>query len=136
MLKSFQVNMSNDRNIQIGNMIKTIRKSMQITQEMLADKIGVSTQQVHKYETGKDCISSTKLADIANVFGCDISIFFPKQPTGSKDILTVAQRKNDMQIKKKTKNDEAISLLKSFFSCNKDDRKKIIDFAKEMANKQ
>ena len=136
MLKSFQVNMSNDRNIQIGNMIKTIRKSMQITQETLADKIGVSTQQVHKYETGKDCISSTKLADIANVFGCDISIFFPKQSTGSKDILTVAQRKNDMQIKKKTKNDEAISLLKSFFSCNKDDRKKIIDFAKEMANKQ
>ena len=128
--------MSNDRNIQIGNMIKTIRKSMQITQETLADKIGVSTQQVHKYETGKDCISSTKLADIADALECDISIFFPKQPTGSKDILTVAQRKNDMQIKKKTKNDEAIALLKSFFACNKDDRKAIIDFAKKVANKQ
>lgn len=136
MLKSFQVNMSNDRNIQIGNMIKTIRKSMQMTQETLAAKVSVSTQQIHKYETGKDNISASKLAEIASVFGCDVSIFFPKQASRHADILTVAQRKNDMQIKKKTKNDEAISLLKSFFSCNKDDRKKIIDFAKEMANKQ
>ena len=128
--------MSNDRNIQIGNMIKTIRKSMQMTQETLATKVSVSTQQIHKYETGKDNISASKLAEIASVFGCDVSIFFPKQASRHADILTVEQRKNDMQIKKKTKNDEAIVLLKSFFSCNKDDRKKIIDFAKEIANEQ
>ena len=120
-------------NKSIGNMIRVMRKAMQMTQEALAKKIGISIQQVHKYETGQDTISVLKLQTIANIFGCDISVLLPKQEAKCNNILKIAQKKDSLKIAKKSPNNEAISLLKSFFECNKNDREKIINFAKNLA---
>ena len=119
----------------IGEMIRVIRKSAQMTQQDLANKLNISIQQIHKYEVGEDNISATKLSDIANIFGCDVQIFFPKQGKKDFNFLKVAERKETFISKKKTKNDDAILLLKYFFLCKKDDREKIFEFIKNIAKK-
>ena len=129
-------NVSDERDKSIGSMIRTIRKASQMTQSDLAEKLNISIQQVHKYETGENSINALKLQDIANIFGCDVSVFYPKQhgEVRSIELLKIAERKSVFQdAKKKNNNDDAVLLLKSFFACKTKDRKKILDFVKKMA---
>ena len=53
----------------IGSMIRELRKAAAMSQSMLADKIGVSYQQVQKYEKGASKLSVPRLLQIAEVFG-------------------------------------------------------------------
>jgi transcriptional regulator with XRE-family HTH domain len=60
---------------QIGKKIKEFREIQKITQEDLAEGLGVSIQQLHKYETGKNKISIEKLLILAKRFNVDLNFF-------------------------------------------------------------
>jgi len=60
---------------QIGKKIKEFRESKKITQEDLSEGLGVSIQQLHKYETGKNKISIDKLMMLAKRFNVDLNFF-------------------------------------------------------------
>lgn len=53
----------------IGSKIRELRKLAGMSQMRLADKIGVSYQQVQKYEKGASKLSVPRLMQIADVFG-------------------------------------------------------------------
>lgn len=61
---------------EIGRKIKLLRKSKGLSQIELAGKIGVSFQQVQKYEKGSTRISVARLQEIADAIGVNIAIFF------------------------------------------------------------
>lgn len=50
-----------------GVVIRRLREHAGITQEAMADEIGISYQQVQKYERGQNRISISRLFDIAEV---------------------------------------------------------------------
>ena len=77
MIEYSVANVSDERDKNIGSMIRMIRKASQMTQSDLAKKLSISIQQVHKYETGENSISALNLQDIANIFGCNIDVFYP-----------------------------------------------------------
>lgn len=87
-------------NISIGENIKTLRKSKDITQEMLADYLGVSFQTVSKWERG-DCFPDIiMLPSLANFFKVSIDELMGMNEIRSKqylnDIYTLAhQYEND-----------------------------------------
>ena len=58
------MNQSND----IGRRIQALRKERGMTQEMLAEKIGVSAQAVSKWESGASAPSTTNLIALAKLF--------------------------------------------------------------------
>ncbi len=53
--------------IAVGNRIRQFRTQQKMTQETLAKKIGVSFQQVQKYETAGNRISASRLYDITQI---------------------------------------------------------------------
>lgn len=59
----------------IGSLIKSMRRASGMSQMRLADKIGVSYQQVQKYEKGGNRISVPRLIQIAEVFGVPVTSF-------------------------------------------------------------
>lgn len=59
----------------IGSIIRTMRKSADMSQTRLADKIGVSYQQVQKYEKGASKLTVDRLMQIADVFGVPVTVF-------------------------------------------------------------
>lgn len=61
---------------EIGNKIKGIRKSLGISQMKLAEEVGVSFQQIQKYEKGINKISVEMIQQIAGALGMPVSIFF------------------------------------------------------------
>ncbi len=60
----------------IGKRIKLRRQTTGVTQSGLAEALGLSFQQIQKYETGKNRISSSRLVDIAKALGVKPAWFF------------------------------------------------------------
>jgi len=54
-----------------------------LTQQQMAELIGVTYQQAHKYETGINRISAGRLYQIAKALGVDISYFFEDVDPGN-----------------------------------------------------
>lgn len=62
--------------IHVGKRVKLRRTLLHISQEQLAGDIGVTFQQVQKYESGHNRVSASRLFDISRVLNCPISYFF------------------------------------------------------------
>lgn len=60
----------------IGNRIYCLRKQKKLSREKLAFKIGISSQQLFKYETGQNKITIDRIVDIVNALDLEILDFF------------------------------------------------------------
>jgi len=66
----------------IGSIIREMRKAAGMSQMRLAEKIGVSYQQVQKYEKGASKLSVPRLMQIADVFGVPVTAFLEDTRAG------------------------------------------------------
>ena len=66
-------------NKQIGAEIKRIRQDRRISQMELAEEVGVSFQQIQKYERGINRISVERIQRIAKALGISVNTFFEKE---------------------------------------------------------
>src|SRR5690242_21743071 len=66
----------NSADIQVGNSIRTHRLIAGMSQKALADCLGVSFQQVQKYEKGVNRVGAGRLPQIAEIFNVPISALF------------------------------------------------------------
>jgi transcriptional regulator with XRE-family HTH domain len=60
----------------IGGRLRARRVVSNLSQERLADQMGVSFQQLHKYETGLNRISSSMLIRAAQALDVGVEYFF------------------------------------------------------------
>jgi transcriptional regulator with XRE-family HTH domain len=60
----------------IGARMRERRIMLGLTQQQLADLIGVTYQQAHKYEKGINRLAAGRLYNLAQVLGVDVSYFF------------------------------------------------------------
>lgn len=61
---------------EIGTRVRMRRISIGMSQEKLGEMLGLTFQQVQKYEKGMNRISVGRLVDIAKILGVDIHFFF------------------------------------------------------------
>lgn len=66
--------------VEIGRKIKAFRKHKGLSQEKLAELIGLSFQQIQKYEAGTNRLNTDKLQAIANTLSIPVAAFFEDQP--------------------------------------------------------
>ena len=77
----------NPVDLHVGGRVRMRRKMLGVSQERLAEALGLTFQQVQKYERGANRISASKLYDIARFLSAPISYFFegltdPTQSSG------------------------------------------------------
>ena len=66
----------NPIDIHVGLQVRLRRKELKISQEKLAESLGLTFQQVQKYERGSNRISASKLYEIARTLRVSIAWFF------------------------------------------------------------
>ncbi len=76
-------------NITLGENIRRFRKMMNLTQEELADKIGVTYQAVSKWENAQSAPDVSFLPQLADLFGCNIDDLF------SRNLQKCTKHRND-----------------------------------------
>lgn len=62
---------------EMGGLIRNLRKSKGLSQMRLAEMIGVSYQQIQKYEKGTDNLSVDRLRQFAKALETPVTVFFP-----------------------------------------------------------
>ena len=62
--------------IHVGGRVRMRRKMLGVSQETLADALGLSFQQVQKYERGTNRVGASKLWQLSQVLDVPISFFF------------------------------------------------------------
>lgn len=76
----------------VGRRIRAFRLARQMSQSALAEKVGVTFQQIQKYEKGTNRITSSRLQKVATVLGLGIGTFFAEEDSGEgrygRDVLT------------------------------------------------
>ena len=66
--------------VHIGARVRMRRKLLGMTQTKLGDALGLTFQQVQKYERGANRIGSSRLYDLSRVFDVSIEHFFEDMP--------------------------------------------------------
>ncbi|MBA9070171.1 transcriptional regulator with XRE-family HTH domain [Methylobacterium sp. RAS18] len=73
----------------VGERIQVLRKSKGLTQTALGKAIGVTFQQIQKYENGMNRVGASRLSDIARVLEVRVSSFYDGDEGGSEDRAVV-----------------------------------------------
>jgi transcriptional regulator with XRE-family HTH domain len=73
--------------VHFGEKLRARRLMMvpKLSQEDLGEAIGLTFQQVQKYEKGKNRMSAATMVQIAAVLNIDVQYFFDDLPTGAKN---------------------------------------------------
>ncbi len=129
----------NTVNAKIGEKIRTLRHMNGMNQTDLGKKIGVTFQQIQKYEKGYNNIVASKLYDLACKMNVDIAYFFEDINKGSEDVkealsLNEGQAEFEFVQSKDVSNREAIYLVKLYNNIkNSNTRKRLLLFLKSVA---
>ncbi|WP_413207940.1 helix-turn-helix domain-containing protein [Rhodospirillum sp. A1_3_36] len=68
----------------VGHRIQQRRKSLGLTQAQLAEALGISMQQVQKYETAFNRISASRLYELSQALAVPVRFFFEGLPDPGK----------------------------------------------------
>ncbi len=84
----------------VGYKIRELRILSGMTQSQLAEKIGVTYQQIQKYEKGISSISLRRLYAIANTLNVSIKSFFENVPLVEEENVNYYLSKECIEIAK------------------------------------
>ncbi|MBE0454022.1 helix-turn-helix domain-containing protein [Roseovarius autotrophicus] len=111
--------------IHVGKQIRHRRWLIGMTQQQLAEAVGIKFQQIQKYETGANRVSASRLWDIADALDVDISFFFDglsKEASGGSalpaEIIT---------------DKEALDLVRSYYAIPENQRRRLFDLARVLS---
>lgn len=127
-------NNANKIDIYVGGRVKARRQLLGVSQEKLGGALGVTFQQVQKYEKGVNRISASRLQQIGAVLGVPAAYFFDglqEMTTGVTGFADAPQAsyRNDI-----ITTDEGMNLMRAFMRI--DDpavRRRIIDLVESIA---
>lgn len=66
----------NPIDVHVGGRLKMRRSMLGMTQEKLGEQLGVTFQQIQKYEKGANRIGASRLQEIARILDVPVSFFF------------------------------------------------------------
>lgn len=109
----------------VGKRIRHRRWMIAMTQQQLADKVGIKFQQIQKYETGMNRVSASRLWDIADALGVTIAFFFEGLNEGDAPKAAGADLMADK---------EALELVRSYYAIPEAQRRRLFDLARVLSD--
>ena len=115
----------------VGQRIRHRRWLVGMTQQQLAEKVGIKFQQIQKYETGANRVSASRLWDIAKTLDVPVAYFYEGLGQDSADGETRQQHavSGDLLIDK-----EALDLVRSYYAIPAEQRRRLFDLARVLSN--
>ena len=113
--------------VHVGQRIRHRRWMTGMTQQKLADAVGIKFQQIQKYETGMNRVSASRLYDIATALEVPVSFFFD----GMEEEQAAASEALPGNI---LSDREALDLLRSYYALPENQRKQLFELARVMGH--
>jgi len=109
-----------------GAKLRMQRQLRGLSQTAVADALGVTFQQIQKYEKGSNRISASKLQAISKLLGVPVSFFFDHDDDGHERKLSSSEAGVSSEISKFIAMKEAIQLTRAYMTIKQPDRRKAV----------
>ncbi|RVL83974.1 XRE family transcriptional regulator [Sinorhizobium meliloti] len=133
MLHKPQAKTPNAIDIHVGSRIRLQRTLLGLSQTTLAEGLGITFQQVQKYEKGTNRVGSSRLQAIANILGVPVAWFFEEGPRDSSNPLE-PEPGAGREITQFLNSVEGLALNRAFVKIEDDKiRRKLVNLVKTLA---
>lgn len=114
--------------VHVGKRVRHRRWMIGMTQQQLAEKVGIKFQQIQKYETGANRISASRLWDIAEALDVPVSFFFEGLEESAKSPGEKPAMPVDLMGDK-----EALDLVRSYYAIPENQRRRLFELARVLS---
>ena len=117
----------------VGSRVRMRRMMLSMSQEKLGDALGLTFQQVQKYEKGTNRIGASRLQQIANILQVPVSFFFEGAPHTAHS-SGMAEAPSPAYVSDFLATSDGLSLTKAFMRIkNGKLRRRIVDLVEQIA---
>ncbi|MCW8843141.1 MAG: helix-turn-helix domain-containing protein [Rhodobacteraceae bacterium] len=120
--------MAHPVDVHVGKRIRQRRWLTGMTQQQLAQKVGIKFQQIQKYETGANRVSASRLWDIADALDVPVSFFFEGIEADDTNEASAKVPADIMGDK------EALDLVRSYYSIPENQRRRLFELARVLSD--
>lgn len=117
--------------VHVGKRVRHRRWLVGMTQQQLAEKVGIKFQQIQKYETGMNRVSASRLWDIAAALSVPVSFFFEGLAEDSRSVSEVETSEVPLDI---LKDKEALELVRSYYAIPETQRRRLFELARVLSD--
>ena len=115
--------------VHVGKRIRHRRWMVGMTQQQLAEQVGIKFQQIQKYETGMNRVSASRLWEIAAAVEVPISFFFDGLSSDEHDDAVPSNVPGDILADK-----EALELVRSYYAIPETQRRRLFELARVLSD--
>ena len=132
--------MTHPVDVHVGKRIRHRRWLLGMTQQQLAEQVGIKFQQIQKYETGANRVSASRLWDISARLGVPVSFFFeglapvePAAPEAAKagEAVECGARSGEADL---MSGREAMDLVRTYYAIPENQRRRLFDLARVLSD--
>lgn len=121
--------MTNEIDLHVGKRLRRRRRLLGLTQQSLAEQVGIRFQQIQKYECGANRVSAARLFELSEALAVPIQYFYEglSEQDKSFDDEETDKIAPDVLSKKET-----MDLVRAYYSLGAGPRKHLLDLAKSL----
>jgi len=118
----------------VGSRVRMRRMMLSMSQEKLGDALGLTFQQVQKYEKGTNRIGASRLQQIAHILQVPVSFFFEGAPHSSGHAGGMSEAPSPAYVADFLATADGLSLTKAFMRIKSSKlRRRIVDLVEQIA---
>jgi len=121
--------MAHPVDVHVGKRVRHRRWLIGMTQQQLAEQVGIKFQQIQKYETGANRVSASRLWDIADTLEVPVSFFFEGLEEEHKETAEKSMLPADLMGDK-----EALDLVRSYYAIPENQRRRLFELARVLSD--
>ena len=131
---------ANPMDVHVGTRVRLRRMLLGMSQEKLGEHLGLTFQQVQKYEKGVNRIGASRLFDLAKVLGVPVQFFYDEAPAGTHGadaMIGFAEQPGESYVVEFLGSRDGLELNKAFARI-KDQRvrRSIVDLVRSLAGEE
>ena len=119
--------MTHPVDVHVGKRIRHRRWLVGMTQQQLAESVGIKFQQIQKYETGANRVSASRLWDIADALEVPVAFFF--EGLSEEEAKPASRVPADIMGDK-----EALDLVRSYYAIPEAQRRRLFELARVLSD--
>lgn len=126
----------NPIDIHVGSRIRLRRTMLGMSQEKLGESLGITFQQIQKYEKGTNRVGASRLQNISSILNVPVSFFFEDAPGESSSSGTsgLAEASSSNYVVDFLSSSEGLQLNRAFVKIGDPKvRRKLVDLVKALA---
>ena len=122
--------MKNPVDLHIGQRVRHRRWLLGMTQQQLAQSVGIRFQQIQKYESGANRVSASRLWDLSQALDIPVSFFF-------EGLVGKIEANGDGSVEAGVlQNKETMDLIRAYYGLDEGPRRRLLDLAKALSGSE